>query len=120
MNKTKVAQNIDFADSEYKSFHMSEDATLTIHMNNWQEIPIKLIFSHTVKFLYSLGDVPKGLFEIQENSTILNEVILKKYGDLSRENLCKYKLYQLEDIDDFPFIQIIAKSAIVIKCTENT
>jgi hypothetical protein len=118
MNKTLVAPRIDFADSEYRSFHMSDDGTLTIHMKNWQEIPMQLIFFHPVKFLYSTGDVPKGLFEIKDNSTLLNEVIVKMYGHPYKDH--KYKLYQLEDIYDFPYIQVVAQSAEVVRCTENT
>jgi hypothetical protein len=116
MNKKRVAP-IDFADSSYESFHMSGDRTLTIHMKNWQQIPMQVIFFHTVKFLYSSSDDPKELFEITENSTILNEVILKKYGDLSKEY--SYKLYHFEDIYDIPFIQVIAQSAVVVRCNEN-
>jgi hypothetical protein len=74
MNKTLVAPHIDFADSEYKSFHMLENRTLIIYMTNWHAATLKLQFFHTVNFLYSLGDVPKDLFEVKENSTTLNEV----------------------------------------------
>jgi hypothetical protein len=112
MNKKFAAEHIDFADSEYKFFHMSEDAILTIYMNSWQEIPLKLIFSHTVQFLYTLGDVPKDLYEISNNSS-LDEMLLKMYGYKPKDH--PFKLFHLEDIYDFPFIQVVAESVVVVK-----
>ena len=50
MSKKLVAKPISFADSEYKSFEMTEDATLTINMNSWQGTPFRIIFSDVIQF----------------------------------------------------------------------
>ncbi|WP_068471244.1 hypothetical protein [Candidatus Protochlamydia phocaeensis] len=74
MNKKRIPPPISFADSEYQSFHMERDATLTIYMKSWQEEPFKVIFKHAIQFLYRLGDVPKGLYEL--NSSLFLEEAL--------------------------------------------
>ncbi len=114
MNKQLAAKHIDFADSEYKSFHISEDDTLTIRMNSWQEKPLYLIFSSAIQFFYQLADVPKDLYEISDDSAVLQEALLKKYGGCIPINH-SFKLFQIEDIYDFPFIQVVAKSVNVVK-----
>lgn len=114
MSKKLAAEHIDFADSEYKSFYMSENYTLTVKMNSWKETPLSLIFSHAIQFSYKLGDVPKDLYEISnEDSTFLREALLMKYGYIPSDH--PFKLFQIEDIDDFPFIQVVAESVNVVK-----
>lgn len=114
MNKKKIDSEIDFADSEYKSFNMSENYILTINMNNWQEKSFKIIFVNTIQFVYKLGDIPKGVFELSnDDSSFFNEALLLEYGYMPSQH--PFKLFQLEDIDDFPFIQVVAESVTVVK-----
>jgi len=113
MNKKLAMPTFDFADSEYKSFNMSEDATLIIYMNNWQAIPFKIIFTHAIQFSYKLGFVPKDLYEVLEDSIFLNEALSLKYAETTSDH--PYKYYQIEDIDDFAFIEVVAESVEIIK-----
>jgi hypothetical protein len=113
MNKKRVISGVSFADSEYMSFHMSEDATLNIYMKSWQEEPFRIEFKHSIQFLYRLGDVPKDLYELAGGSFFLDEALSQEYIKVPLDY--PYKLFQLEDIDDFPFIQVVAESVIVIK-----
>jgi hypothetical protein len=112
MNKNQVILNISFADSEYKSFSMSDDDVLTIYMKSWQEKPFKLIFKHAIQFLYRLGDVPKGVYELS-TSSFLDEALSKQYIKTPADH--PYKVFQIEDIYDFPFIQVVAESVTVVK-----
>lgn len=113
MNKKLAAEHIDFADSEYESFHMTQDAILTIHMKSWKNEYIRVVFMHTTQFLYKLGDVPKNLYEFSVNTAFLNEALLQEYIKIPEHH--PYKHYQLEDIHDFPFIQVIAESVEVFR-----
>lgn len=112
MNKKTALEFIDFADSEYRSFSMSEDSNLTIYMKNWKEEPLRLFFKHTIQFAYHLGDVPKDLYEILDSS-FLNSALQKQYMKVPLVH--PYKHYQIEDIDDFPFIQVVAESVEIFK-----
>jgi hypothetical protein len=113
MIKENVISNISFDDSEYKSFCMSENDTLTVYMNSWQEIPFKIVFKHTIQFLYRLGDVPSKLFVITNESPFLKEALMNNYVEIPADH--PYKLYQLEDLDDFPFIQVVAEAVEIIR-----
>jgi hypothetical protein len=113
MDKKRVMSSVSFADSEYKSFHMTEEATLTVYMKSWEEEPFKIVFKHATQFLYRLGDVPKGLYELSNTSSFLEEALSKEYIEIPLDH--PYKLFQIEDINDFPFIQVVAESVIVIK-----
>ena len=112
MNKKPVFDYIDFADSEYLSFHISEDATLTIYLKSWDAKFLNLIFNHVVQFSYKLGSDPSNLFE-KKNSHELEKILLEIYGIVPADNT--FKLFILEDIDDFPFIQVVAESVSVVK-----
>jgi hypothetical protein len=113
MNKKLAAPTIDFADSDYKSFQMLEDDKLIISMNSWQEKPLKIIFKDVIQFCYRLGFVPKDLYEILESTSFLREPLERRYKEIPINH--PYKLFQLEDINDFPFIQVVAESVQVLK-----
>ncbi|WP_068468620.1 hypothetical protein [Candidatus Protochlamydia phocaeensis] len=113
MNKKIIAEHIDFADSEYRSLYMSEDATLTVYLKSWDAKILKIIFSNTIQFSYKLESVTKQLYELPNGSSFLNEALLQAYGYMPSSY--PYKLFHLEDIDNFPFIQVVAESVTVIK-----
>lgn len=112
MNKKLALELIDFADSEFRSFSMSEEDNLTIYMKNWKEEPFRLFFKHAIQFTYVIGDVPKDLYELSDSS-FLKEAIQKRY--IKMPLVHPFKHYQMEDIDDFPFIQVIAENVEVFK-----
>ncbi|WP_068471242.1 hypothetical protein [Candidatus Protochlamydia phocaeensis] len=112
MNKKIIAENIDFADSEYKSFHMSEEAVLTVYLKSWDAKLLIITFTHVIQFSYQLGSDPSNLFEI-EDSPVLKSILVEAYGGIPNNN--PFKLFIIEDIDKFPFIQVVAESVTVIK-----
>lgn len=113
MKKKLAAEHIDFADSRYKFFEMTEDSTLTIHMDSWKETPLRIVFAKVIQFSYKLGDLPKDLYETSGDCPLLMEALASKYEKIPTSH--PYKLFELEDIDDFPFIQIVAVSINVFK-----
>lgn len=108
MKTSIVKLGIGFADSEYKSFQMLENNVLIINMSSWEERPFGIVFSNVIQFLYRLGDVPKDLYEISNNSPFLEEAVLQEYGYMPLDH--PFKLFHLVDISGFPFIQIVAES----------
>jgi hypothetical protein len=113
MNKILAAEHIDFADSEYKSFHMSEDDILTLYLKSWDAKSLKIVFSQVIQFLYKLGDLSKDLYQSSNESAFLNAALSEKYIKIPLNH--PYKLFELEDIHGFPFIQVVAESVNVIK-----
>ena len=93
MNKKPAANHIDFADSEYRSFNMLDDATLIIYLNSWDAFPIRIEFTHAIHFLYRLGSGPSNLFEIK-NSTELEE-ILQEQVDFLNQNIQEFEIIGL-------------------------
>lgn len=113
MRKKLAAENIDFADSEYKYFDISEDRNLTIYLNSWNNKKLRIVFNHVIRFFYSLGSGPKDLYEVLENDAFLNEALATMYIKIPKSH--SYKLFHMEDIDDLPFIQVVAESVAVFK-----
>ena len=113
MNKILAAKGIDFADSEYKSFQMSEDYNLTIYLESWDAKKLRLVFTHAIRFSYKLGDGVVNLYEVENNTSFLNEALLQMYIDIPANH--SYKLFQLEDLHHFPFIEIVAEKVEVFK-----
>ncbi len=112
MEKKRMGIGIDFADSEYRSFQMSEDASLTIYLNSWDAKTLRIVFSHVIQFSYKLASDPQSLYELV-NHPFLNESLMEIYGRIPPND--KFKFFQFEDIDDFPFIQLIAESVSIFK-----
>lgn len=69
---------------------------------------LEISFKHVIQFSYQLGSGPAELFE-KENSADLEKILIESYGYIPLDKT--FKFYTLEDIDDFPFIQIIAEAA---------
>lgn len=72
-----------------------------------------VVFFKTIQFLYRLGSGPKDLYEVQNDHSFLEEALLQNYGYKPTNH--PFKFFQLEDIDDFPFIQVVAESVKVFK-----
>jgi hypothetical protein len=113
MNKKLAAEHIDFADSEYVSLNITEDDVLIIYLRSWQEKTLKITFSNTLQFLYTQEDAIQDIYEILDVSPFLEKALSKRYIKLPLDH--PFKLFQIEDIDDFPFIQVVAESVHVVK-----
>ncbi len=113
MEKQLAAPNIDFADSEFKTFELTDDDNLIIYLESWDGEELKIIFSDSIGFLYQSGNIVTNLYEISE-SILLSTVIKRVYAkEVPFDH--PYKIFYLEDLHHFPFIQVVAQTAIVMK-----
>ena len=110
--KKKRVTNIDFADSEFKSYEMSGE-TLTLKLISWDEKLLKIVFLNCIQFSFKLGDFIADLYEIEEEISFLKEALSRYYVEIENEH--PFKLFQLYDIQDFPFIEVVAESVKVTK-----
>lgn len=113
MEKKPLKTNVSFADSKYNSFQRDEEGNLVIYMNSWEEEPFQVIFIHAIQFLFRLGDIPKGIYEFSNHSSFLQEALFQEYGYIPVDH--PYKLFQIEDIDNFPFIEVVAESISILR-----
>jgi len=111
MNKKPLFEDVDFADSVYRSCEMNDDI-LTVYLDSWDAKTLRIIFSHPIQFSYKLRDFVQGAFEVFDNPS-LNEALLLKYVKLPENH--PFKLFQILDISDFPIFEIVAEKATVIK-----
>lgn len=116
MNKITSISNIDFADSEFKSFEFDIDnSSLIVYLNSWDDKIIKCIFFDMIQFVYKPGDVVEGVFEIFEGSDFLEESLKLIYEKRPLNH--GYKLFQIKDIEDFSFIEVVAQTVHIVKIT---
>ncbi len=113
MNKKIALPFTSFADAEYECLELCKNDTLTVYISSWEEKILKLIFTDTVQFFYSQGDVIKNVFQIVDDTILLKEALSRRYIKIPENH--PYKLFQIEDIYDFPFIQVVAESVNVVK-----
>jgi hypothetical protein len=104
-NIIEVFSDIGFNDASYKGCEML-DGMLLIFLTLWNEKEIKLIFSNPILFFYKQGDVIEGFYECKNSSPILNEALSLEYDYIPNNH--PYKLYQILDIYDLPFFQVVA------------
>ncbi len=114
MEKKPASPGISFADAEFESFQMYDrENILLIYLTSWDERELRIVFSNPIQFSYKLGDVISVFYEIQEDSTFLNEALLNHYEKIPPSH--PFKLFQIWDIKDFPFINVVAESVKVTK-----
>ena len=118
MDNKIVFQNFDFADSEYKSYNMSENSVLTINMYTWQEVPFKIVFKDTIYFSYELGDGIENVYEVPDNAQFFYGALLRNYTEKPPLDH-PYKGFEIRDLYDFAFIKIVAESALITIETES-
>ena len=107
MEKQLGFPGIGFADSEFESFHMNDrDNILTICLTSWDEKELCLSFSNPIQFTYKLGDAIANFYEIKD-SQYLAEALSQQYVKIDKNQ--KFRLFQIWDINDFPFISVVAR-----------
>jgi hypothetical protein len=110
--KHKLAiSDIDFADSELKSFEMTEENNLVVYINSWDERVIKIIFSNMIQFSYKLESQVSQIYEVLDITPFFDEALSKNYETVPIDH--PFKHYQIWDIDDFPIIEVVAESTII-------
>lgn len=113
MTKKRVNIGINFADSDFKSFEMMNDYILIINLISWDNKEIKITFENCIQFSYKLHYHIANIFQVVEPSNFLNEALSENYEKIPNDH--PFKLFQLEDLNDFPFIQVVAESVQVSK-----
>lgn len=101
-----------FPDSRFKSFTMLDNGDLIVYLISWQEKEIKITFLHVIQFSYKLGDVTQGLYEMTTHSSFLEEALRLQYIKVPDDH--PYRYFQIQDIDDFPYIEVVAEGVDVI------
>ncbi|MDB6081210.1 MAG: hypothetical protein JWO53_482 [Chlamydiia bacterium] len=112
MNKKLFFENIDFADSVYTSCEMKEKF-LIINLTSWDDKIIHLSFSNPIQFSYKMSYGMTGVYEVLEDSAVLEKALSLKYEKIPLNH--GFKLYQLIDSDDFIFFEIVAQAATATK-----
>ncbi len=112
MKQKVLFTDIDFADSEYRSCEM-EDTDFTVYLNSWDGKTIRIIFHNTIQFSYKIYAVVSYVCEITEKNSVLDEALALRYEKIPNDH--PYKLFQIIDIDDVPFIEVVAEGAQAFK-----
>ena len=110
MNTLLVVSSIDFADSEYGSCELTYEH-LIIRITSWDNKKITILIQDPIQFSYKPSDFIQGFFEHTGSSPFLDEALRLKYERIPENH--SYKLFQMLDISDFPFIEVVAQSATV-------
>lgn len=92
---------------------MPEENTLIIYLTSWNEKELRIIFLELLQFCYKQGSIISNFYEIKENTPFFKEALSHQYVKLSPDQ--PYKLFQIWDIDDFPFIEVVARVASITK-----
>ncbi len=112
--KNLCPKQIDFADSEFISFEFSSDQSLILYIKSCREHVLKIKFTNVIQFSYKLGFQISNLFEINEHTSFLEEALSREFKYPYPEN--QFREYHVEDIYDFPFIQLVADSVSLVEC----
>jgi hypothetical protein len=113
MNKIPVAKNISFADARLISFERLQSRDLNFYISSWEEKIIKVAFKNAIHFSYNLGSIIHGLYELLESSSVLDAALNRKFEKIPLHHTFKH--FQIEDIDEFAFIEVVAEAVIVEK-----
>lgn len=107
MDIKEVATYFSFADAEFKSLE-EEDKRLTVYLLSWEEKILKVIFINILQFRLKSNDVIQDLCEIIGDTPFLREALSRHYVSIPEKH--PFKFYQIRDIDDFPFLEVVAES----------
>ena len=113
MDKIEAAPLIDFSDSEFKTFELTDEDVLIIYLESWEERRLKIMFIDVVGFIYQTGNLVSNLYVTREENLFFEESLSRAYTKKPESH--PYKLFYLENISNYPFIQVVAKHVEVIK-----
>jgi hypothetical protein len=112
MEKKRAVSNVSFADAEFETFESTKNGDLFVHLKSWNEKRLKIIFTNSIRFTFITGGVVSNIWEEMNESSFLNEAIMNIY-EKAPVNHC-YKVFEIEDIEDVAFIQVVAKKIKVV------
>ena len=104
--KNSVFLDIDFHDATYRSCEMSKN-NLSVYLNSWDDKLLKITFLNAIQFSYKLGDVVEGVFKQTGESPFLDEALSLLYEEIPPKH--PFKLFQIVDIYEFPFFEVVAE-----------
>ncbi|MDB6081212.1 MAG: hypothetical protein JWO53_484 [Chlamydiia bacterium] len=116
MNKVALFENIDFADSEFRSCEMNYD-NLIVYLTSWDAQTIRINFLKPIQFSCKLNDGIIGVYEIPKGSAFLQEALALNYMKVPSEH--PYKLYQILDFNELAFVEVVAEEATAVKIIEK-
>ena len=98
-----------FFDSEYLSQDYSwQDETYTVHLQLWNAKPAKIIFKGVIGFcVFSIMAFPMGFRYEASQSKLLHDALSTLYKTIPENH--EYKCYEIIDVDEVPFIKVVAK-----------
>ena len=109
MNKQLAYPNIGFEDSEFESFQMNDRQNiLKIFLTSWDERELCLTFSNPIHFSYTLEDGISNFYVIEDDYELLDHSLSHYYEKIDKNH--SFKLFQIWDKNDFPFINVVAES----------
>ena len=111
MNIKITATKINLNNACFKSAKM-DDQTLTLIVDNQEKKLIYIVFLNTIQISYKVGNTIQGLYQLPNDSPFFRKAMSLKYEKIPE--VPPFKLFQLIDIDDLPFIEIVAESVQVI------
>lgn len=114
MSSIILFPEIDFADSRFRSIE-SSDKTLTVYLESWDAKTIKVTFLQPIRFSFKRGDISSDIYEVSD-SEFLQEALHPSGKKTPVDG--QYKLFQIWDINDYPYLQVVALEAAATK--ENT
>jgi hypothetical protein len=99
---------IDFADSEVPIyFCLREEKKLSVSIRTWNGKIIEFIFYNFLEFITTGGDCIKCFCVNKIQTEFFKEILEKQHKKQIPDNHL-YKLYQLLDIHDKPYLEVIS------------
>lgn len=108
----KIETEFSLTDAEYEAFS-TDRGDLTILLKSWDDAAIQINFTAVIRFSYKLGDTVSGLFKDAMGNEFLKEAIARCYSVVPEKH--PYTYFSLVDIQNFPFLEIVAENFTICK-----
>jgi hypothetical protein len=99
---------VEFFDSEFLSQEfLCQDETFVVHFLLWNNKPAKIVFDGVVGFCVFSNNALAGLRYEVSPSEFFHNALSSLYETIPEQHA--YKCYDIIDVDDMPFIKVVAK-----------
>ena len=112
MDNLIAISDINLAGSLFKSYEVNFE-TMIISLSGTNGENFKIVFQTPIQFSFKKGKQIQGLFQSTKASPLLNEALLLRYVHVPEVH--PFRPFQLLDMSDLPFIEVIAESATIIE-----
>lgn len=106
----KIVTSIDFGNSKYKSFE-ADFYNLILCIKLWNNKNVKIDFTNPIKFIYKIDFEIEGLYEPEEETTLLSEALASYYVEVPSYH--RFKNYIFLGIDGYPIFEVIAEGFLI-------